>query len=436
MRIKIFIKNIIRFCNGFLSFLKFRVQGEKAFTKMTYKDLYDLSFFSKRDFKKIKTKVISYNKKRIAKKPTCKVGFVVFSLSMWSVDGLYKLLEQDKKFSVSIIVVPISQDVNSISKETLNYFVDGGYVVNTLQDSSLNLEEFDVLVYTHPYTVHAVILDQHLDKLAAYISYSYMLADKIEKLDLPLYLLSWRFFCDSVFYKKLVENKSRVYTDNAVFCGYPKMDGFYLTNIVYNHQKQNKKVIIYAPHHSVNRQGIRSATIEQNGWFFLYLVEKYKDLVFWIVKPHPELRYSSVEAGLFKDENDYNSFLNEWVKTGTAEVVENGNYFGVFKESDAMITDSVSFLAEFQFTGKPLLLLESGKQTYNEFGNQIREILYRCDGNDFNKIESFIKNIVNGIDPMMEKRKVFFQKNLSNSNEDNHLANDNIYKMFKEELTI
>ena len=434
MKLKSIIRIILRYCRGFMAFLKFKILGGKAYWSLKYKDLYDLSYFSKGKFKKIKAAVIDYNTKRIAEKPTCNVCFVVFSLSMWSVDRLYKLLAQDKKFSVSILVVPISPDMNSLNKETLSFFIDGCYDVKTLEDPSFNIDYFDVLVYTHPYTVHAVVLDQYLNKLATYVSYSYMLADKIEKLDLPLYLLSWRYFCDSMYYKKLVETKSRVYTNNAVFCGYPKMDSFY-ENHGDNQYQHNKKIIIYAPHHSLNRKGVKAATMDKNGWYFLYLVEKYKDHVFWIVKPHPELRYSSVEAGLFKDESGYDYYLKKWEETGTAKVVENGGYFDIFKESDAMITDSVSFLAEYQFTGHPLLLLESGKQTYNEFGNQILNILYRCDGNDFNGIEKYLQNVINGEDPMADKRNNFFLNNLSFSEGDSHLACDNIYNVFKEQFS-
>ena len=92
-----------------------------------------------------------------------------------------------------------------------------------------------------------------------------------------------------------------------------------------------------------------------------------------------------------------------------------------------MITDSVSFLAEYQFTHKPLLLLESGKEEYNDFGKSVVDILYKCPGTDISGIESFIENVLSGKDEMKEERMEFFEKNLA-YRKDGMSANYRIYK--------
>lgn len=424
------IKNYIL---GLLSYFKFRIGDNQ---ELYYKDLYYLSFFSKDIFFTKKTEIISNNLLSLKKKTSCNVGIVIYTTSMWSIERLYRLLDEDPAYNPTILVVPFSDAADKTFQITTVFFKDNKYCVKTFYDSDFCVNDYDLLIYTNPYIStdkYINLLDIRVDKLVAYVSYSYMLSDNLEKLELPIYLLSWKFFSDSVFYKEIIESKSRIYTGNAVFCGYPKMDGYYKSKVEKDNIK-NKKVIIYAPHQSVNRSEIRYATFEKNGWFLLFLAEKYKSSILWIVKPHPLLRSHSVEAGLFNNESSYDDYLKCWQDTNAAKVLENGDYFDLFKESDAMITDSVSFLAEYQFTGKPLLMLDSGKQRLNDFGESIKNILYQCRGNDYGRIEQFVRDVIDENDPMKKDRMDFFNKNLSYTNGHDNLACDNIYKIFNKEI--
>lgn len=402
--------------------------------ELTYRKLWNLSLFNKRLFLKFKELTTKRNTERLRKKPICNVVFIVYTPSMWSVDGVYKMMEKDSHYQPTILVVPFTREDTKMFVNTKDYFINKGYRVETLDSPSFDVRKYDILIYTNPYIDCMNVLSIPLDKLIVYVSYSYILSDRIEKIDYPICLMSWKFFCDSEFYKGLVEKKSRIYSNNAVFCGYPKMDSYYLSKARKNNNSKGRKVVIYAPHQSVNYTGVKSATFEKNGWFLLYLAEKYKDQLYWIVKPHPLLRNHSVVAGIFQNEDSYTDYLKRWTDTGAAEVLENGDYFSLFKESDAMITDSVSFLAEYQFTGNPLLLLESGRQTYNDFGNSIKDVLYCCDGNDFCGIESYLANVINGQDVMKEKRLDFFHKNISHSHIEGTLANENVYNIISSEI--
>lgn len=429
------VRSIYYYLKGVVAYTKIlRYKKHSTLNELTYRILWDLSFYSKHQFLKYKDYIVKQNTEQFRKKSICKVGFIVYTPSMWSVDGLYKMMEKDSQYQPSVLVVPFTDDDKKAYENTKDYFIKRGYNVETPDSTSFNIDAYDILIYTNPYINYINVFSISLDKLIVYVSYSYILSDKIEKIDYPICLLSWKFFCDSEFYKRLVENKSRVYSDNAVFCGYPKMDSYYLSEVRKDNKSKGRKVVIYAPHQSVNYTGIKSATFEKNGWFLLYLAEKYKDKLYWIIKPHPLLRSHSVMAGLFQNEDNYTDYLKRWEDFGAAEVVENGDYFSLFKESDAMITDSVSFLAEYQFTGKPLLLLESGRQTYNDFGNSIKDILYCCDGNDYSGIESFLDDVINGQDVMKEIREGFFNSNLSHSHKDGVLANENVYNIINLEI--
>ena len=250
-----------------------------------------------------------------------------------------------------------------------------------------------------------------------------MLSDNNNKTNLWMYHFSYAYYTDSNFYKNKIEN-SKHYTGNAKYLGFPKMDQYFTAKC---NRKSKLKTIIYAPHHSVNYKENKSSTFELNYKKMLELAQKYNRDTYWIYKPHPLLRSNSVVAGLFDDGEEYDKYEQEWDKLDNAEVVTTGDYYSIFKGSDAMITDSVSFLAEYQFTHKPLLLLESGKEQYNEFGDNVVEILYKCSGNDFNYIDGFIKDVISDRDQMLRKRKKFFREYLDYM-KDGKTANCKIYE--------
>lgn len=399
---------------------------------LRYKHLSRIQYFSPLIFKKIKKDIITNNIGTLSSKEEVKVLFCLYTASMWSLDGLYHKFVEEKKYKPTILVAPfagIEPESSRIKtfEDTKQFLIDKNYDVVTPYDNNFNIKDYDIIFYTTPYdfsTPNVNVLELPIEKLICYISYSYMLSQRFEKLNLPAYQLSWLFFCDSDFYLNLVKTKSKIYTDNAVYCGFAKIDQYYQTNI---NRVSEKKIIIYAPHHSVSRDGIKSATFDQNAEMLFNIAQNNKDVFYWIIKPHPLLRYHSVLAGIFKDETGYDDYMSRWANSGFATVIEKGDYWDAFKMSDAMITDSVSFLAEYQFTGKPLLLLESGYQTYNDFGKSIVDVLYRCKGDDQSAIESFLDDINSGIDTMRGVRTRFFDEYLGYYEKFGKLAFENMF---------
>ena len=78
-----------------------------------------------------------------------------------------------------------------------------------------------------------------------------------------------------------------------------------------------------------------------------------------------------------------------------------------------MILDSGSFVAEYQYTGKPLLFLTRDTQKPNDFGHDLMQRLYRADGKDHAEIENFIEDVVlRGNDTMQQERQAFFREHL------------------------
>jgi CDP-glycerol glycerophosphotransferase (TagB/SpsB family) len=241
-----------------------------------------------------------------------------------------------------------------------------------------------------------------------------------------IFNLVWRIYCDSDSTLSGYRKYQLLQGKNAVFSGYAKMDYFYedgeitdeqireLWKIPDNKNPKEVKRIIIAPHYSVLQKGwLLFSTFRENLWFMLYLAKKYKDKVSFVLKPHPNLRYVAVAGKMFKDYESYDKYLEAWDSLPNAMVVEEASYLELFATSDAMMTDSVSFLGEYLYVNKPLLLLTRPEQSFLELGRKVTDSYYKASGTDYERIEEFLQNVViEGCDTMSGQREDVFGKEL------------------------
>ena len=405
-----------------------------------------LALLKDKDVKKfleIKNKIENINIKNLQKKDKIKVGFIIYTASMWSCDKLYKMMWKSSIYQPYIIVARFNDGTEEARKEnyniTLKYFSEKKYNIVDGDDVD-KVYSMDVIIYLNPFGVlpgNINITELPLRILTIYITYSFMLVKREQNFRLPAYQLTWKYFTDTPYYKEMVKEKSITGDSNVVSCGFIRMDEFYNKNVIdeskiwkiSKNAKNKVYKIIYAPHHSVFNEDVGFSTFDKNYKFMLELAKKYQDNTSWIIKPHPLLKGRIVEYGFFEKTEDYDNYLKEWDNLPNAKVATDGTYFDIFKSSDCMILDSVSFLAEYQYVHKPLLLLTRETQQFNEFGEKLKKILYCCPGNSFDRIEAFLNDvIINENDVMKSKRDAFFEENLDYYNLNNgQLATEYIF---------
>ena len=101
-------------------------------------------------------------------------------------------------------------------------------------------------------------------------------------------------------------------------------------------------------------------------------------------------------------EDDINKYYNEWLKIG--RIYDKGNYFDIFKTSDLLITDSISFRAEYLPTLKPIICpTKHGSCKMNLLGKKIIEGAYITHNNK--ELKQTIENLINNNDTLYNKRK-------------------------------
>lgn len=229
---------------------------------------------------------------------------------------------------------------------------------------------------------------------------------------------------------------------NVAYSGYVKMDYFYqkpcytesdiraLWKIPEGADVNSMKKVIIAPHHSfLGYAGILFSTFAENVHFWPYLAEKYQDKISFVLKPHPNLRCRAVEAGVFKSTGEYDAYIAKWNRMPNARVVEEGSYLELFATSDAMIMDSISFIAEYLYADKPLLYLTRPEQVFTELGQKCMSAYSQAEGSDYMKIERFLEDTVLGeSDSMREQRRKIFAEELDYVKDHHCLASEWIYQ--------
>lgn len=399
------------------------------------------------------------------------IGFIANCASTWIGDELYRLLEESEEFEPYVFLIPnhvLGQNDEEIRREyieNLTYFRTRDVRVVQTMDSASGVQytweqigiKPQVCIWLTPWTdlfrgeFH--LLSYSLDVVHTYIPYGIMIEENEKKnhvyadYDQSLHNMTWRNFEESKISVEMAERYAFVGSSNAVYTGYPKMDAFYKKDIEVENMwealekkagnpGEGGKRVIYAPHHTIGEgEPIHFSTFASNYMFMLELAKKYQNETIWIFKPHPQLKYKAVREGVFADMDGYRSYEQRWKELKNAEVMQEGLYHKLFVESDAMILDSISFMAEYLYVNKPLLVLSRDRQRFNDFGSQLVKVHYRAKGTDYEGIEKFLTNVVlKGNDEKREERERFFENNLDYWKETGQSAAANIFEELKDGL--
>lgn len=424
-------------------------------------------------YRKIKSYLENINIRRLRAQIKAKekiiVGFIANYASSWIGDELYHLLNCSEEFEPYVFLIAnhapgqSDEEIKKEYAEHLEYFgARDMRVVQTLDlDSGVQYtwEQIGIkpqlCIWLTPWTAlfreHFHLLLYSMDTVHTYIPYGIMIADNengnfvYDQYDQLLHNMAWKNFEESKIAVDMARKYSFVGGRNAVYTGCPKMDGFYEKDVgevnlwealIKKSGNSGAKRIIYAPHHTLgDDEPLHFSTFASNYMFMVELAEKYQNETVWVFKPHPHLKYKAVKEGIFANMEEWYAYEQRWKNLENAEVMKEGMYHGLFMESDAMILDSISFLAEYLYVHKPLLMLRRDGQFYNDFGKQLMEIHYSAEGTDTKSIEQFLTDVVLAENDKRKKdREQFFIENLDYVRMTGKNAAANIFTQLKEGL--
>lgn len=387
--------------------------------------------------------------KRLKGKKVIKCVFFVLDESDWKYDYVFRKMIVNQRFDPIILVCPWSgfgkeymlkklRGAEQYFLQTLKYPVRIAYDYKS--DRYLDVRKElnpDIIFYCSPYraTIHPkYYITSFLDRLSVYVPYTFNNSIDYKSFhDELLHNLVWRYYAESEEHKCYSVTNARNKGRNVVVTGYPGIEA-YLDNQYVPVQMDWKisnfalKRIIWAPHHTIANTGtvIFSCFLRYYD-FMVEMARKYADKVQFVLKPHPLLR-PKLEKLWGKDRSD--AYFRKWKNMPNTSYTE-GNYVDLFLTSDAMIHDSGSFIAEYLFLNKPVMRTMNDypiEKMYNGFTQRCIDNHYKAYS--CKDIEIFILNVIEGKDPMKEKRTHFVNKELKTKGfPSDNILNDLLYSI-------
>ena len=358
---------------------------------------------------------------RMRKKEVITVAFMVLDLPCWKCDSVFRLMLQHPRFRPIIWIVPELQIKDAEERqrkleEMRAYFAGCHYPVAEMYSLEQMRQEYapDVVFLAKPYIGSTLWSTWDMEQeLVCYTPYCFINTCGSSIL-FGAENQVWRIFYSSRGIRKLCEQKMTNAGANVVVSGAPFADVYLFSD---NRELKNAwktcgsdmKKIIWAPHWSVMATSwFNVATFLDVAEGMLKLVEKYAHRVQWAFKPHPLLRdtlYQHPDWG--KERTD--AYYERWASMPNTQL-ETGEYEALFKQSDAMIHDSGSFILEYLLVDKPCMYLMSGSG-FSDFNEDTLQAL-NCyqKGKSVADVESFLLDLINGAADKMALLRASYRK--------------------------
>lgn len=408
--------------------------------QMTYEFFNDVSHLIPPDeYNSLTKKVFSLTAEKLRAKDKLKIGFVSDNAAMWCGDRLYNYFLQDERFEPTVFICldPRSKDYDTVVRDFrhgIDQFQSRGINVFGVEDWEADVPTQDVLIFLRPYLEYLPkkfqLSELTAETLSTYIPYG-MDCSTWDTSDLPLLRCAWQVFFDTQYAVERHQQSSPLGMPQAKFSGCPKTDVFLDENETFHYDwkmtRPDAKKIIYAPHWSIEG-GIRWATFQWN-YQFMYEYAASHPEISWVMKPHPHLLESAVLFGLFPSVEEFEKYLDKWNALPNAKVETGAYYQEIFATSDGMILDSSSFIAEYQYTHKPLIFLTRDTNKFNDLAVELMKNIYCVDGKDLQGIADLMQKIfIDGNDELFDRRREFFDKYFNYKKINGMFAGEYIYK--------
>lgn len=366
---------------------------------------------------------------RMREKEVITVAFMVMDLPCWKCDSVFRLMMQHPRFRPIIWLVPEIQLQDEEERrrkhaDMQSFFAARQYPVAGL----ISLQEMraqyapDIVFLPKPYAGATAWEVKDMDReLVCYVPYCFQNGKDHDFLYGQENVV-WYNFYPTPGVLRICERIMPNAAANVVVTGAPVADHYLFeksdedeTGSAWKNCPGSPLRIIWAPHWTVASESVmgecwfKVSTFLDVAEGMLQLAEKYTDQVQWAFKPHPLLRdtlYQLPEWG--KERTD--AYYERWASMPNTQL-ETGAYVELFKQSDAMVHDSGSFIMEYLLVDKPCmyLQLEGASVDFNEDTQRALDC-YR-KGKSIEDVESFLLELLQGKPDAMSRPRARYRKN-------------------------
>lgn len=250
----------------------------------------------------------------------------------------------------------------------------------------------------------------------AFLGYGLTLIDRPVIFRAPCFANCQYIFFEHEIHRELLRSYSPEHEGKLIVSGHPSLDG-YLRPLKESERLRFKSPaskwrIIWAPHFTVSSDN----DIHRFSHFFDYydvfiqLAKAHPELEI-VMRPHPALFNYMVNVGL-KTAREAEEYRDGFNSLSNARVFEEADYVSLFRQSDALVLDSVGFIGAYAPTGNPVCFLESARR---ERLNPVGERLLHADYAAWNadEIREFVERVVlDGDDYKKAEREAALKKAL------------------------
>jgi len=360
---------------------------------------------------------------KLARGERLRVAFLVCDSSMFSGESVYVRMASDPRLDCFIAVAPRVTRGEEFMRETLAKTTCSlrkkyGDAVRALYDPDARKAEpldadmvFSTVVYEDQ-TLPDYTTERLSERaLVAILYYGYgglFISNEKKTPYLPNIVLSWKYFVSNEATRRMSVEKNPLLAKNAIAAGYAKMDRL----AAIPRREGGRKTILVCPHHTLDRipGELALSTFLKNADLFLRLPTLFPDVTF-VFRPHPLLfpRLATDKwwgpARTAEYERAMEAHPNVTFQRG-------GDYFDAFVNSDAMIHDCGSFLAEYFYTDNPQCYLLESDATLDEqflpFARTLAEHVRKAYSDD--DVIGFIRDVAAGHDPDHDARAAFAKR--------------------------
>lgn len=242
----------------------------------------------------------------------------------------------------------------------------------------------------------------------------------------------WRRFLFNDYEMAASRQYSPVGCRHAVSLGFPRNDEFLAARPDYSFWKgKTTKKIIWAPHWSVLTHG-HLGNFDRYAYKLLSWLRNRPEVEI-VLKPHPLLRARLTDPDTiknlranndnfqdpdsFKTAQEYDDFIDAWKNLPNGNVMNSGDYSGLFASSDAMLLDSGSFTVEYMIYNKPLCFCNRDRtpEELSKFFNGLgRDVLQGMDvASDWDEVVKFLDDVACGRDWLKKEREYVIGRHLN-----------------------
>lgn len=363
------------------------------------------------------------------KKDCISVAFIITEMAVWKGESVFKAMLEHPRFSPFIWLLQDSQikdaELSQSKQDAVRDYVRmRGYRCADNLSLDVLREQYhpDIIFLAKPYPgLIPYGMQDFRKELVCYIPYGFSNLRVPESHVFSGYAnVIWRRFAENSHIKKAVSHLLLNGGFNVVCTGYSPADELWAETRAPQQEKRawpelqpSCKRVIWAPHWSVFSQGMLVlSNFLSMAEPMLKLVNKYEGRIHFAFKPHPLLKQTLyITPGWGKEKTE--AYFEQWQKMPNSQLVT-GEYIDLFRQSDAMVHDSSSFINEYLYVNKPCMFLHR-KDRPMSFDELTLSALTRgyyvgCSVED---VEHFLEDVVlDGRDIMSDSRRGYFREML------------------------